>query len=263
MDHSSFDTTQLELLDRIHKHADCIILPGGKCDINGSPTGDLKLRCDYESWLKAYGITNYKYTILTGGARGVAAHSVQDPTATEARQMKQYCVHNGQPIEHYIEESFALDTLGNLVFSTKELLKRELKRPVFMTQYGHAHQLDLAADHWYGNSGIRPLFWIVDDSIVDPSKGPPSQKRLGDGVRDSLLSRGTETSRGFGFVSRSFLKGTLGLPSPDWDNKDWDNKHTKWVFEVAIRWLFNFYEGPSKYRDVYTDVEGFLDRFLI
>lgn len=240
-------------------------MPGGLHDPKtGDPIQDARLRCETERWLKNE-MQSYRRTILSGGSRGLNTEIGTPPRSylelhpsergtemgTEAWHMRRWLVEQGEPESDYLLEPVALETIGNLVFSTKLLLIYGLTRPVFVSQAHHAFRLQSAASHWFWRSNIKAHFRVVQSYNQEASV--MAQEK---GILDSLSSGG---SRGFGFSAFRFQHETLSLP-PD----GWEAPTTKWAFEVAIRWLFRFAEGSTglRYPQEYGNVDTFLAAFL-
>src|ERR1043166_3977525 len=153
-----------QILDEIIRHGDSIVIPGSHCDpITGEPIKNLRVRCHAEYALKVR-MPHYKKTIVSGGsARGVEAYRKSNPGATEAEQMLKYARNNGQDLSEYIAEPYALESLGNIIFSTKAILQNHLTTPVFISQPLHAYRLKKVASHWFRRSGIRPWVYAVEE----------------------------------------------------------------------------------------------------
>lgn len=229
-------------LDDIVEHCDCIILPGGACDDDGIPVDEIKRRCDAEVFLKTEMLKRGRYvcTIVSGGDRGVAKFINKHNAvgASEASRIIDYAVTDKalqQSRATYVPEVDALETIGNLVFSTKHLLERDLTSPVFVSQKYHLWRLKTASRHWYGHSGISPRFWVAVDA-----QQQLNEQRLNEQLTEALL----ENYQGYDFIE-AFREGTIPLPFR------WTAHDNNWAFEVAIRWLFQYVlsrrDGPPRY----------------
>jgi hypothetical protein len=249
-------------LDEIREEGDSIVLPGSSCDgTTGMPIKGMLLRCRTEFFLKEeMERRGYRCTIVTGGpARGVETYRNVDPLATEAGQIIKYATEQGKDPARYVPEDFALDTLGNLIFSTKTMLLAELQSPVWVSQDEQVFRLKLIANHWYGRSRIHPLFAVVDDYMVDdPGEQKDNEKKRGARIKADIRRAALRDHSGPHFLEY-FRQGLVPLPSHKWGE-------CKWAFEVAIRWLFKHSKdtttGALRYPAVFSlnhVLETFLD----
>ena len=218
--------------------ADSIVLFGAGCDEMGIPNAHTRLRCDAEIALKRR-LPNYRYTIVSGGRRGVAAYSSVDPKATEAVQMIKYCVTSGENPGDYFAEPLAIETIGNFVFSTQPLLLHGLTRPVFVSQWFHLTRIRHAVVRWFWNSPIKPEFWPVKEPNLDRAMRDYMKQ-----AADAFLDDG----KGLGHVD-AFIREVPGL----------DSAGNTRALEAAVRWLF---EKDSRYREEYGPEDEFLARTL-
>lgn len=245
-------------LDEIREEGDSIVLPGSSCDgTTGMPIKAMLLRCGTEFFLKEE-MESYRCTIVTGGpARGVATYRAVDKSATEAGQIIKYATEQGKDPARYVLEDFALDTLGNLIFSTKSMLQAELQSPVWVSQDEQVFRLKLISNHWYGRSRIHPLFAVVDDYMVDdPAEQSDNEKKRGASIKAEIRRAALLDHSGPHFLEY-FRQGLVPLPSHRWGE-------CKWAFEVAIRWLFKYSKdasGALRYPAVFS-LDHVLETFL-
>lgn len=169
------------LVETIRREADSIIVPGGAFKADGTPNPNLAIRCRWELELKTI-LRDPKFTILTGGRRGVQAYrrASNDTRATEAKLMKNFCVTQKGVASTYRLEPNAEESIGNIVFSSIRLLVDRSARPVIISQLWHLVEVEKALNHWFGSSDIRPICFPVESSepyqalkeVQNPRKTP-------------------------------------------------------------------------------------------
>ena len=106
------------LLTLATQEGDSILVPGAKCFADGSLSPLGKSRCLYELSIRERMPQRHRYTIISGGRRGVQEYLVANPTdvwATEGSLMARYCRATAGT-QHYLVEPNAVETAGNLIF---------------------------------------------------------------------------------------------------------------------------------------------------
>jgi hypothetical protein len=155
--------------------------------------------------------------------------------------MIRWLAQQGGNSSKYIVEPFALDTLGNLVFSTRLLLIRGLQHPVFVSQTHNLLRLKLAAKQWLGQSGISPHYWMVAD-FQSKRNIETLNSDAADYLNDDIAGLGHPLN---------FNAGTISLPS-----HNWNDEKTKLAFDIAIRWLFRHSRNKRSGKLYYPECYG-------
>lgn len=213
--------------------ADSIIVFGGLFDAMGQPQRTMQRRCEAELSLKRL-LPNYKHTIISGGARGVADYRQIDPGATEARQAVAYCVSLGADREDYLEESLALETIGNLIFSTVLLFRHGLTRPVFISEMTHLCRMDPAIKKWFGKSSpIKHDYWPLQEP--DPYKAIAS-------YADQACRAFEDGRSGLAHPIR-FAEAINGLSTDSSRNEKEMKTATQWLFANDTRYAKEYKTG--------------------
>jgi len=161
--------TRRQLLQRVLHSCDSIVVLGAQCESTGLPGQNARARCNWALAFKSR-MPSCEFTIFSGGSRGVPKAYLEqvDPTATEAGLMMKYCTEKGGDPTKYILEPYALETVGNVVFSTNLLLQYGLSQPVFLSQLWHLDDIAPVVWRWLLTGGITAEWWWVDSP--DPER---------------------------------------------------------------------------------------------
>ncbi len=169
-------------------NTDSIIIFGGLFGSDGRPQPVMQRRCEAAVSLKRH-LSHHRHTIVSGGARGLPTeYRRANPNATEASLGSAYCRKIDPSPQGYLEEPYALETLGNIILSTALLIKHDLRRPVFVSELGHISRINTVLTKLFRKSPIVFTSWELREPPKQAIKNYTQQaeKAWEDGISGLL-----------------------------------------------------------------------------
>jgi uncharacterized SAM-binding protein YcdF (DUF218 family) len=147
----------------IRPESDAIVTLGRDLDPDGQLGNTNLIRLQTAIELFRAGIA--PHLIMSGGGR----LSLENPLLTEAKQMKAYAISQGVPAEVVFTEERSLDTIGNAVYTRKQLLEqRDWQR------------LTVVTSEWHLERSLRAFRHVLSTEYQLQGIGAPERPSLRD-----------------------------------------------------------------------------------